>query len=639
MARLRSRRRPHDTPGEGRAEFAEVKANRYFPFQEQLEATGFVAVVLRLPRLMGQAAGWAWRASRWDAAITVALNVAAGVFTAVALVAVAGVLEELFAAGPTPQRVWAALPSVVLVAGASLAQILLQAGAGWAQARLEPQVERLVELEVFELTSQIRLEAFDDSDFNDQMARARDRGIYEVPRMINAAVDVLTGLVGLLAVAGVLTVLHPILLPLLVLTVVPTGWATAKAARLRYMRIRQMTTTRRHQWILGDLLAERSSAAELRAYAMRPLLMDEYTRVADYVRAALLGVARRQTLIRLGGELGSGAATLLAYVVLGLLLIAGQMPLAVAGTAVLAIRQGQGALSQSLFSANQCYESALYFSDVQEFCTLARSQLPAPTAQHLPGPLEVVSARSLVFTYPGETTPALTGVDLDIHAGEVVALVGENGSGKTTLARLIASLYAPQQGTLTWNGTDTTDIEPADLRARLGLISQDYTQWPLSARRNILMSAEHTDLDRLDKALRLSGADEVVADLHQGLETLLDKRFVHGADLSGGQKQRMAAARGLYRNADLIIADEPTAALDARAEKRLFDTLHAAAQGSTVLLITHRLASVQMADRIYVLDHGRVLEQGTHAELMDIPQGRYRELFTLQADAYIGSPS
>ncbi|QVQ54530.1 ABC transporter ATP-binding protein [Spiractinospora alimapuensis] len=633
MRPWRRRRTPHPTPT---PDHPQVRANRYFPFLAELESAGFLTVLTRMPGLLGLGARWAWRASPRDTVATVGFNVAAGVFTAFALVSVAGVLEALFAEGPTPERVWAALPSLMLVAGAVAAQILLQAAAGWAQARLDPQVERVAELALFDLTSRIKLEAFDDSEFNDQMARARDRGIYEVSRMINAGVDVLTGMVGMLAVAGVLTVLHPLLLALLILTVIPVGWAAAKAARLRYTRIRQMTTTRRHQHIIGGLLAERFSAAELRAYGMRSLLQREYTSVADHVRGVMLVVARRQTLIRLGGEAGSGVATLGAYVTLGALLIGGHMPLAIAGTAVLAIRQGQAALNQTLYAANSCYESSLYASDVEEFSASARAHLPRPASRELSGPLVTLSARDLVFSYPGEDEPALCGVDIDIHAGEVVALVGENGSGKTTLARLIAALYTPQGGALYWNSEDTATLDPDLLRARIGLVSQDYTQWPLSALRNVLMSDDETDRERLQSALQRSGADEVVAELKYGLDTLLDKRFVDGADLSGGQKQRMAAARGLYRHADLVIADEPTAALDAKAERRLFDTLHAAAAGATVLLITHRLASVQMADRIYVLSKGKVIEQGTHQELMAIPDGHYRELFTIQATAYTG---
>ncbi|ASU85336.1 ABC transporter ATP-binding protein [Nocardiopsis gilva YIM 90087] len=629
------RRSPAAAARPSAAQLPEVKASRYSPWVEELESTSIWQVAARLPALVVTALRWSWRASPRDTAATLGLNVAAGVFTAFGLIAVAGVLESLFSAGPTPDRVRAALPSLLLVAGAAMTRGALAAGAGWAQSRLAPQVERAVELELFRLTSHIRLESFDDSDFADTMYRARDRGTREVARMVSHTVDVLTALIGLVAVAGVLSVLHVLLLPLLILTVLPDGWAAVRAARIRYAKLREMTTTRRREMIIGDLLADRSSAAELRAHTMRPFLLEQYVATADHVRDALLGVARRQTLVRSTGDAVSGGATALTYTALGGLLVTGAMPLSVAGTAVLAIRQGQTSLNQLLHSVNACYESGLFFNDFLEFCDQARTRFPGPATRSLPGALEVLSTRELVFSYPGTDEPALRGVDIEIRRGEVVALVGENGSGKSTLARLLSGLYTPQRGAVLWNGVDLATVVPEEYRARIGLISQDYTQWPLSARRNITMESA-CDEPRLRRALKLSGADEVVAELSHGLDTLLDKRFVDGADLSGGQKQRIAAARGLYRDADLVVADEPTAALDARAEQRLFDTLHSAATGSTVLLITHRLASVRMADRIYVLDHGRVIEQGTHQQLMDMPNGHYRQLFSIQADAYLG---
>lgn len=629
MIRLR-RRRP--TPAAPAA--PEVRANRYHPWVQDLERLSAWTVITRLPAMVASVLRVAWRANPVDTAATLGLHLASGVLGALSLIAVVDVLDSLFAEGPTPDRLHAALPSLLVLAGLLGAKGMLSAGAGWAQERLGPQVEREVEIELFSLTSQARLEAFDDSAYCDAVYRARDRGVHEAGWMISHTIDILTGLLSLVAVAGVLAVLHPVLVPLLVLAVVPAGWAALRAARMRYARLRELTTTRRRQYILGDLLAQRSSAAELRAYNMRRGLLAEYTAIADYVRACMLAVARRQAVVRATGDAASALATVAVYAALGMLLVTGAMPLAVAGAAYVAIGQGRGALDRLAYALTRCYESGLYFEDVLQVGEQTRRRLPAPGRLDLPGPLSELRAEGVVFGYPGEERPALRGVDIELRRGEVVALVGENGSGKSTLARLIAGLYTPQEGRILWNGTDTRDIDSDQLRARIGLISQDYTQWPLSARRNITMAGEdETDEGRLARALDLSGADEVVARLDRGLDTMLDKRFVDGADLSGGQKQRIAAARGLYRDGDLVIADEPTAALDARAEKRLFDTLQAAAAEATVLLITHRLASVRQADRIYVLAEGRVVEQGTHLDLLAL-EGLYAELFHLQARAY-----
>lgn len=227
--------------------------------------------------------------------------------------------------------------------------------------------------------------------------------------MVNYTVDVLTALIGLIAVAGVLSVLHIALLPLLILTVLPDGWAAVRAARIRYAKLREMTTIRRRETIIGDLLADRASAAELRAYDMRPFLLDHYKACADHVRDALLGVARRQTLVRAGGDSASGAATALTYTALGGLLVGGAMPLSVAGTAVLAIRQGQTSLNQLLLSVNACYESGLFFNDFLEFCDQARTRLAPPATRPLPGELEVLSTAAWCSPTPGRTNRPCAG--------------------------------------------------------------------------------------------------------------------------------------------------------------------------------------------------------------------------------------
>ena len=215
----------------------------------------------------------------------------------------------------------------------------------------------------------------------------------------------------------------------------------------------------------------------------------------------------------------------------------------------------------------------------------------------------------------------------------MVALVGENGSGKTTLAKVLAGLYRPDSGAVYWDGTAVADVDPEPLRELIAVIAQDHANWPLTVRHNIVMGRT-ADPGRLAQASTASGADSVISALPCGYDTLLDRHFKNGAELSGGQWQRIAAARGFYRSAPLLIMDEPTAALDARAEYALFTSIPKHAEHRSVLLITHRLASVRHADRIYVLHEGRVIEEGTHPDLLALG-GLYAELFSLQASQYV----
>ncbi|WP_307801269.1 ABC transporter ATP-binding protein [Actinomadura violacea] len=604
---------------------------------EELLKAGLPAMLRRFPMLVTAAVRLAWRASRADTAVALGGNLAAGVFTAFGLLATSDVLASLFAAGPTPGRVRAALPALALVGAAAALRGALLAAAGWAQARLKPQVERQAETRLFELTTRVELTAFDDHEFHNAMRRARDNGVPDTATVVEMTVSALTGAVGLAAPAVALGLLHPALMPLLLVTAVPAGWAALRTARLRYAAFYRLSAARRRKFMLSDLMAERQPAAEVRAFTLRGFLLGEYDRVAELEQRVQLDVARRQTGAKAAGDLLTGAATVAVYAALGGLLAGGVIPLSVAGAAVLAIRAGQSSLAACVLSLNKLYEAGLYFGDYLNFRALAAERLPPPDGAAPPaGDFGRVTAEGVTFRYPGAAAPALTDVSVTVRRGEVIALVGENGSGKTTLAKLLAGLYRPDSGTIRWDDADLAGLDGDALRRRVAVIAQDHTRWPLTVRENIVMGRP-LDEDRLAGAAAAAGADRVVDELPGGYDALLDRRFRGGHDLSGGQWQRVAAARGFYRDAALVIFDEPTSALDARAEHALFERIRRHADGRTVVLITHRLASVRFADRIYVLDHGRVAESGAHADLL-AADGLYAELYRLQASAFQPDP-
>jgi ATP-binding cassette subfamily B protein len=345
-------------------------------------------------------------------------------------------------------------------------------------------------------------------------------------------------------------------------------------------------------------------------------------------------VALAQARTQVAGRCATGIALGAAFTVLGLLLAAGWIQLAAAGTAVLAIRSAFGALGRLVRAGNQLFEQGLYVSDYQAFLADAKRRHRPARPRTAPAAPAAIGLHGVGFRYPGgDHGFALHGVDLTVHAGQTVALVGENGSGKTTLAKLVAGLYRPTAGRVCWDGVDVDELDPESVAARVMMVFQAPVRWPHTARTNVRIGRYDRD-DPGDQALRevarLAGADRVAEGLPHGWDTLLTSYFRDGQDLSGGQWQRLAVARGLFRDAPVLIWDEPTAPLDAKAEYAVYESLRRLAHGRTVILITHRLASVRNCDRIVLLHEGTVAEQGTHDTLM-AAGGRYAELYTLQS--------
>jgi ATP-binding cassette, subfamily B, bacterial len=597
---------------------------------------GFRAMVTRLPGLLAASFRLAWQADRRAARIVLAAEAGRGVVQAVGLLAVNSVLGRVMASGAIEDRLRDAAPALVVMAAVLLVGALLRAASVYATGLLEPKVERVATERYLERAAAVELSAIEDHAFHKLLDTAQ-YGASSARRMISYSTRVINAMISLIAAAGVLTTLHPALLPLLATMTLPSAWSALTTARRRYESFHIWVQHARAGHLISGLLTEPEAAPEIRLHGVGPFLLRHYRSMAEAAEAEQARLSRLAARTGLIAAAWTGLATVATYAALGALLLAGGMALSVAGTAVIAIRTGSASLDSLVLEINQLHEEALFVGDLQRLYAEAAERAIPVGGKPLPEDPREIRFENVTFRYPGDSArPALDDVTLALPLGRIVALVGENGSGKTTLVKLLAGLYKPDRGRILWDSTDAADADRHQLAERIAMVAQDFKRWPFTAKVNVAVgrpAAPLTD-ERLASSVTEAGAEEVVADLPHGLDTLLARQFSGGHELSGGQWQRLGIARAAYRRGHILIVDEPTAALDARAELEVFEKIRAlAGSGQSVVLITHRLASVRHADLVHVLDQGRLVESGTPDELLSAG-GVYAELYSLQAEQF-----
>lgn len=596
----------------------------------------FRAMVVRLPGLLASSLRLARRADGRAARTVLSAEAGRGAAQAVSLLAMNSVLGDLMGGGAIEDRLRSAVPALVTMAVVLLVAALLHAASTYATGRLEPKVERVATELYLERAASVELAAIEDHAFHKLLDTAQ-YGADSARRMITYGTRVVNAMISLIAAAGVLTVLHPLLLPLLVTMTLPSAWSALTNARRRYESFHIWVQHARAGHLISGLLTEPAAAPEIRVHGVGPFLLRHFRSMSEAAEAEQARLARLAARTGLFAAAWTGLAAVATYATLGGLLLVGAMSLSVAGTAVIAIRTGSASLDSLVLEVNLLHEEALFVGDLERLYTEAAERAIPVGGAALPENPREIRFENVTFSYPGDSArPALDDVTLTLPLGRIIALVGENGSGKTTLVKLLAGLYTPDRGRILWDGVDAATADRHRLAERIAMVAQDFKRWPFTARVNVALgrpSAPVTD-ERLTAAIGEAGAEEVVADLPRGLDTLLAREFSGGHELSGGQWQRLGIARAAYRRGGILIVDEPTAALDARAELEVFEKIRAlAGTGQTVVLITHRLASVRHADLVHVLEQGRLVESGAPDELL-AGGGVYAELYGLQAEQF-----
>jgi ATP-binding cassette subfamily B protein len=482
----------------------------------------------------------------------------------------------------------------------------------------------------------VDLEYYESAHYYDTLHRAQREAPYRPTRLVNGLVQIGQNGISLLAMAGLLALFHWIVAVVLFVAVLPGVAVRFGYAGEMYRWQREQTSTERQAGYLNRILTGGGHAKEIRLFDLGPLFMRRFRDLRRKLRGERLGIAVRRSVAELAAQTG---ATVAIFGSLGFIAYRAVQGLITLGDLVMyyqAFQRGQGFLQGMLGGLAGIYEDNLFLSNMNEFLDLKRKVVEPAHASPVPRPMQTGIVLDRVgFQYPAGARKVLEDVSLAIRPGEVVALVGENGSGKTTLVKLLCRLYDPTGGTITLDGVDLRRFDTAALRREFSVLFQDYAQYHLTARENIWLG--NTDLppdhERVIAAARDSGADDVIRGLPKGYETVLGKMFEEGEELSIGEWQKVAISRAFLRDAQILVLDEPTSSLDAKAEQAVFENFRKLASGRTTILISHRFSTVRMADRIYVLQDGRIIEGGSHEDLIR-SGGTYAHLFETQARQY-----
>jgi ATP-binding cassette subfamily B protein len=596
-----------------------------------LADASFGAMCRRLPSVLGQTARMAWSVDRTGVLLLVLCQLFTGIAAAVVLAFTAQAMTHLLAAGAVSERLHAALPALVVVTAAAGVGRASGAMASYADGRITPRLMTEADVALVAAVCRVESAAYGEDGFADRQ-EAAEVGVTRTRLMVQDAQRFMSALIRMIAASGVITALHPLMLPLLLLAVIPAGAGAVLSARVDYETHYLNVGDRNVRSMMRWWATYSRHGDEVRANGMTDYLIYWYRALSDRIDQRTLTAAPRMLRIVLATSALGGAFLLSTWATLAWLASTGRIALSVAATAVVAVQTTLAALSQFVIHGAALFHTSLYLADMRSFLDLADERAPKRGELTIPERVDEIRLDEVVYQYPGKEEPAVAGVSLTLRRGEILAVVGENGSGKSTLVRLITGILLADKGRILWDGTDLARATPDAVWKRTALVPQGFACWPLRARENITLGQPKTyDDGPVWDVVDAVGMREAIQRLPRQLDTLLAKELFGGAELSGGQWQRLVCGRALYRQTPLLILDEPTSQMDARGEHAIFLEIKRIAAERMTIVVTHQLENTRLADRILVMDNGRVVEQGGCEDLVNAG-GLFAELVALAKD-------
>ncbi|HEY9646627.1 MAG TPA: ABC transporter ATP-binding protein [Chroococcidiopsis sp.] len=578
-----------------------------------------------------------WQAAPGLFLVTIAITLTAGLVPVLQLYVNKLIVDYVLSHVGRSPIPWGAL--LVLI-GAGLVLTMVQGGLGQAKVYssqvLNDRFTLYANDRLLQQATRLDLAHYELPEFYNALNRAQQSGSSYPVRVL----DTMTTTVGLLVTfAGLMTLLlrfSPLILVLLLLTSLPVFWVGVRFSRKRFWMLRNQTQNARLADYLQRILVTDSFVKEVRLFNLSDHLLDQWRTIRTLFNQESAALAGRQSSARFWLGMLANLSFYGAYTWVVVQTIRGLISIGDLTMYAGAFQQSQTVMQNVLLNVATVYEQNLYVSQFFEFLDFRPTVVSPAQPRPFPQPLRSgLTLRDVTFTYPGAIAPTVQDLNLHVRPGESIALVGENGAGKTTLLKLLTRFYDLEQGDIQIDGISIKHFDLAELRRNIGVVFQDFARYNLSVQDNIGFGdiEQRDNLGRITQAAAEAGAAAIIERLERTYQTILGKTFPDSTELSGGQWQKIGLARAFMTPAQILILDEPTAALDAIAEYDLFQRFRQLTQGKMTFLVSHRFSTVRMADRIVVLEQGRIVEVGSHDELME-RDGRYAEMFNLQASSY-----